>query len=109
MLYIETNTASYQAIRKSLDAVYPQAKTEHIFTDEALRALGFVDFPPCLFSLDMNWDEYQEMMDEFINLEVDAFNTPDGKLPAKDDEDYLIYMKHGWLWDMFFNAKKWEA
>lgn len=109
MLYVETSTASYQAIRQSLDAVYPQAKTEHIATDEALRALGFVDFPPCLFSLDMTQDEYREMMDEFINLEVDAFNTADGKPPAKDDEYYLRYMKHGWLWDMFFNAKMWEA
>ena len=104
MLYIETNMASYETIRRSLDAVYPEAKTEHITTDHALKALGFIDYPPCVFSLDMTWDEYNRMMDELMQVEVDAFNTEDGKMPAEDDEYYQKYLEHGWLWDLFFNA-----
>ena len=60
MLYIKTNLAPYEKIRHSLDAVYPDAQTEHISTDYALKSLGFTDHPPCVFSLNMTWDEYDQ-------------------------------------------------
>ena len=106
MLYVETDMASHKTIRKCLDKAYPQARTEHITTDRALKALEFVDWPICVFSLDMTWDEFENMMDALIQLEVDAFNTDDGEMPAEDDEDYQRYMYYGWLWDMFYQAQE---
>ncbi len=104
MLYIETDF-SFEDIKRALQEVYPSARPEHIVTDYVLKQLGFVDYPPCIFSLDMTWNEYEEMMDELMQLEIDAFNTPDGKMPAEDDPAYQRYGKYGWLWDMFYNAK----
>lgn len=104
MLYVETEMASYETIEKSLADVYPKARLEHIFTDKALKALGFVDFPPCVFSLDMTWNEYEEMMDELMYIEVDAYNSSNGYDPDEDDEYYQKYLKYGWLWDLFYSA-----
>ena len=104
MLYIETNIASYETIRRSLDAVYPEAKTEHITTDYALKALMLIDYPPCIFSLDMTWDEYDRMMDELMQIEIDAFNTDNLEISFENNECYLKYLEHGWLWDLFYNA-----
>ena len=106
MLYIQTATASYESIRQSLDEVFPQAVTTYISTDTALKSLGFADAPPCVFSLDMTWSEFDDMMEALEQLEVDAFNTPDGLAPAETDEDYQRYLAHGWLWDLFYNARR---
>ena len=39
-----------------------------------------------------------------MQIEVDAFNTPDGMNPPEDDRLYLRYLEYGWLWDVLFVA-----
>ena len=104
MLYIETDICTFDKIETSMSIVYPSAKIEHIFTDTSLKSLGFTDNPPCVFSLDMSWDEYNDMMDELSQLETDAFNTSEGSDSYPSNESYTLYTEHGWLWDMFCNA-----
>ena len=104
MLHIETDMCSFKKIKSSLLVVYPEAKIEHIFTDISLQSLGFTNISPCVFTLDMSWDEYYIMMDELSQIETDAFNTPNGEAPDLSDEAYKLYIEHGWLWDMFHNA-----
>ena len=87
MLYITTDF-SYKTIEEGI-------KT---------KKLGFVDCPPCCFSLDLSWGEFEDMMDELMQLEIDAFNTPNGEMPSENDFLYKKYEKYGWLWDMFYNA-----
>lgn len=103
MLYVETDF-DYGTIEEHLHAVIPSIIMSHVVTDEKLKQLGFVDHAPCVFSLDMTRDDFEDMMDELMQLEVDAFNTPDGSMPPEDDPLYLKYLKYGWLWDMFYNA-----
>lgn len=52
----------------------------------------------------MIWDEYEDMMDKLIQLEIDAYNTEDGIEPSKDNPYYQKYLKYGWLWDLFYQA-----
>lgn len=106
MLYVETNMCSFEKIEKLLPDIYPSAKLSHIVTDYTLCNLGFSKMPFCIFALDMTWDEYENMMNELIQLEIDAYNTKDGKEPAKDDPYYQKYLKYGWLWDLFYQANE---
>lgn len=103
MLYVTTDF-TYKNIEESLKVICPWVKIQHIYTDNKLKELGFVESPPCCFSLDMSWDEFEYMMDELTQLEVDAFNTPHGEMPSKNDPLYQKYIKYGWLWNMFYNA-----
>jgi hypothetical protein len=45
----------------------------------------------------MTWREYDEMMDELMQIEIDAFNTPDGEPPESNNEAYKKYLDHGWI------------
>ena len=42
-----------------------------------------------------------------MGYEVNAFNTPNGEYPSSDDEDYILYEKYGWIWDLF-NGDHWN-
>ena len=95
----------YKTIDKMLHDLFPSIKMTHIASDRALVEMGFADYPPCIFTMDITWDEYEEMMLDLMQIEVDAFNTPDGEMPEKDDLAYLRYLEYGWLWDMFYNAE----
>lgn len=87
-----------------LSEVYPSIKIKHIATDQKLKELGFVDFSPCVFLMDTDWAGLELLMDELMQLEVDAFNTSDGKDPPADAPLYLRYLEYGWLWDVLFKA-----
>ena len=104
MLRVETD-ADFDAIRRDITQLFPDIRIRHIHTDHALKELGFAEKPICVFVMDMTLDEFESMMDELSQLEVDAFNTSDGSLPEKDDPLYQRYRRFGWLWDMFYNAR----
>ena len=95
----------YKTINKKLHELFPSIKMTHIASDRTLVEMGFADYPPCIFTMDMTWDEYEDMMFDLMQIEVDAFNTPTGDMPEKDDPAYLKYLEYGWLWDMFYNAE----
>ncbi|MBR5428575.1 MAG: hypothetical protein IK118_09525 [Clostridia bacterium] len=105
MLLIETDMCSFETIARLLPDVVPGVRLKHIATDENLKKLGFVDYPPCVFTLDMSRDEFDDIMFALMDIETDAFNTPDGEMPEEDDPYYQKYLKYGWLWDLFFQAK----
>ena len=104
MLRVELFDASFEAVKKVLAEVCPSVRVEHVVTDKKLKELGFVDFPPCVFLMDTDWDGLEVIMDELMQIEVDAFNTPDGMNPPEDDPLYLRYLEYGWLWDVLFVA-----
>ena len=104
MLYVKTNNY-YEKIRKSMNEVLPQIKIEHVLTDYTLQKLGFAQQAPCIFSMDITWKEYEDMMDELMMLEVWAYY--DGEEHPEKPE-FKRYEEHGWLWDMFFKAKEYK-
>ncbi len=106
MLYVETNICSFAEIKKLLPDIYPSVKLSHVIIDNVLYTLGFSEVPLCIFTLDMTWDEYEDMMDKLIQLEIDAYNTEDGIEPSKDNPYYQKYLKYGWLWNLFYQANE---
>ena len=109
MYIVATDYISFGNLQTYLQDVCPYVKMEQIQDYWELKALGFVDFPICVAKMDMTETEYERMIDDLRQLEVDAFNTPDGKMPEEDDPYYVRYCKYGWLWDFFFNADVWEV
>lgn len=104
MLIVETN-CNFDKIEKSLSELMPDIKLTHIITDDNLKQFGFTENPPCVFIMDMTTEEFDNMMSDLMQIEIDAFNTPDGAPPNKNDPYYQKYLRYGWLWDMFYNAK----
>lgn len=105
MLYFETNTEIYRKMSKLLPDIMPNIKLKLIVADTNLQRLGFVDYTPCKVQIDITDDDYLALLDDLIQIEVDAFNTIDGKDPPKSDPYYQKYDKYGWMYDILFGAK----
>ncbi len=104
MIRLNLSEPLYREIKKLLPDICPDVKFSLKTTDDILATLGFCDVPPCVVAFDLNDSEFEEMLLELIQLEVDAYNTPDGKDPKEDDPYYQRYLKYGWIYDVLFNA-----
>ena len=106
MIRLNLSEALYREIEKLLPDICPDVKISLEAVDDNLATLGFCDVPPCTVAFDLDDVEFKEMLLELNQLEVDAFNTPDGKNPKEDDPYYQRYLKYGWIYDVLFNAYK---
>ena len=78
-----------------------------VIKDEPLYKLGFSDYIPCIVEInatDKAIDEASEIANDY---EINAFNTPNSKYPSSDNEEYKLYKKYRWIWDLF-NSEHWE-
>ena len=78
-----------------------------VIIDEQLYNLGFSKTIPCIVELNATEETIEEASDIAIGYEINAYNTPDGRYPPSDDEDYILYEKYGWIWDLF-NGDHWN-
>jgi len=108
MYYIETDRIRYEKMKKLLPDFRADMIIELESMDSNLEKLGFVDTAPCVVKIDISEDELDALMDELVMIEINAFNTSDGKNPPKDDVDYQMYLKYGWMWDELFKAESEE-
>ncbi len=105
MLYLRTNKELYTQIATLLPDLRPDIKINLLSMDENLEKLGFCQSAPCEVSIELSAEEYEQLLDELMDMEVDAFATSDGSYPADDDPKYLLYCKYGWLWDVLYGAE----
>lgn len=73
--------------------------------DGNLAKPGFADSAPCVGEFGLTINEFYELLDELNNIEIDAFNTPNGTYPLKSDPAYQKYLKYGCLYDILYNAE----
>ncbi len=108
MIYLEMEKPLFDVVQSRLPDVCPNVKFSQIATDEALRILGLSKYTLCVVGFDLDANAFQKMMSELEQIEVDAFNTPDGKEPKRNDPDYQRYLTYGILWDILYNAHEIE-
>lgn len=99
MLLVETKLGDFKTVQELMNDLFPHIKLE-LISDVSLPWLEL----PYSFTMSISYSELDDIMDDLMQLEIDAFNTEDGKLPSPNDPLYLKFEKYGWLWDLFFNA-----
>lgn len=104
-MIVETTKSVFEKFSKCFLELYPKTKIELLSCDETLERLGFCQSAPCSFKLYLSDDEYLMILDELMQMEVDAYNTSDGENPPESDPLYQRYLKYGWMWDILFYAK----
>lgn len=100
MLLIETKIRDFKAVQEHMRDLFPQINLD-LISDISLPGIEL----PYSFTMSISYAELDDIMDDLMQLEVDAFNTGDGKMPPQNDPLYLKYVKYGWLWDLFYDAK----
>lgn len=105
LIYLNIDKERYTQINTLLPDIWPNVKIDLLSVDENLEKLGFCESAPCLVSIDLSEDEYEQLLDELMDLEIDAYNTPDGKSPPDNDPAYIRYRKYGWMWDVLYSAQ----
>lgn len=108
MIYLEMEKPLFDVIQSRLPEVCPNIEFSLIATDEALQELGLRKYTLCVVGFDLDAEGFKKMMCELEQIEVDAFNTPDGKPPKSNDPDYQRYLTYGILWDILYNAHEIE-
>ena len=108
MIYLEMEKLSFDIMQYRLPDVCPNVRFSLIATDKNLHTLGFSSDELCIIAFDLDNDGFRKMMSVLEQLEVDAFNTPDGKEPKRSDPDYQRYLTYGILWDILYNAREIE-
>ena len=93
---IETNMPTYERLKKCLSERYPHITVDLISSDPILKQLGFVDVIPCVIDVNATEDEIGSVVDDAIQLEIDAFSRDD-----ESSEEWKLYERYGWLY-LFF-------
>ena len=106
MFYIETDKNTYNRIQTLLPDIKPDIKITLMSCDDNLEKLGFCSSAPCVVCFDLSFDELNQLLDDLMQIEIDAFNTNNGEYPSQNDPYYQKYIKYGWLWDVLFHAKE---
>ncbi len=101
--------AYFDIIRERLHDIFPNVKFSLAVCDENLQTMGLCSDAPCIVALDLYNSDFSEMMDELMQLEVDAYITSDGDDPDEDNPLYQRYLRYGMLWDIFYTAKETTA
>lgn len=104
MIYLEQQSISFESLRRDLLTICPWVEINKVAPKEEWIDKGFSADNAYIIELNLEKSEYDLMMDDLIQLEIDAFNYPvDGK---PDEVLYERFMRYGWLWNLFHNAKK---
>ena len=78
-----------------------------VVKDESLYKLGFSAYIPCIVEINATEKAIEEASEIANDYEINAFDTSNSKHPSSDNEEYNLYKKYGWIWDLF-NSDHWE-
>lgn len=101
MILVETKISDFNTVRKLMNDLFPQIKLE-LISDISLPWIEL----PYAFTMSVSLFELDAVMEDLMQLEIDAYNTEDDKMPPSSDPLYKKYIKYGWLWDLFYDAKE---
>lgn len=99
------NKNDYEKVLHLLPELFPDIAIRLEACDDNLVALGLCESAPCIVSLNINQENFEEIIDELINIETDAFNTKHGEYPKEDSPVYQKYLKYGCLYGILYNAE----
>jgi len=72
VIYLNVDKVLYNQISVLLPDIWPNIKINLLVADENLEKLGFCKSAPCLMTIDLSENEYEQLLDELLQLEIDA-------------------------------------
>ena len=105
MYKIEMSKTVYESLKSDLEKFRPNIQLILVECDDALERLGFCESAPCIVHVDLTEEEMELLLDDLMQLEIDAYNTETGKDPLPNDPFYLLYREFGWMWGVFHDAE----
>lgn len=99
---LEMDKDSYDTLQEFVREVYPQIKVSLVEADGMLFNMGFSDRVPCIVKIEVTEEQVNEILDITMWYEINAFNN-ECDYNYKNDHDYMLYEKYGWIWDFFYN------
>ena len=95
----------YKQLEENLSRFRPNIQLILVECDEALERLGFCESAPCIVCVDLTEEELETLLDDLLQLEIDAYNTGTGNDPLPNDPSYLLYEQFGWMRGIFCDAE----
>lgn len=105
MIQIKVNKYDFDKIDVLLPDICPDVCFSLKSHDDNLVLLGFCNSAPCIVEFDMSAEEFYEMLDNLNDIEIDAYNTPNGVEPSATTPAYQKYLKYGCLYEILYNAE----
>ena len=96
----EVTLEEYEKLKEALAEVFPNIEVELLVRDDALYNLGFTDKTPCIIDLKASEEQFDEIIEFAIDLEVEVYNVPDDRKIDKNDTSYIKFEKYGWLFSL---------
>ncbi len=93
----------FEELQKCMARFRPEIKLILGECDDMLERLGFCNYAPCIIYVDVTEQEMDALVDDLIQIEIDAYNLEGEPLP--NDTCFLLYKEFGWMWDYFENAE----
>ena len=106
---LKMSREDFDKVEMLLPDLCPDVSFSLISQDDNLVALGFCDSAPCIVEFHLTADEFEELLLELDEIEVEAFNLPYNREPSENDSAYQKYLKYGSLYGILYNAEKIEA
>ena len=105
MLKFHLDKNDYEKVAELLPELFPEIEIQLEMCDENLVNLGFCQFAPCIVTLNISQEKFEDIIDELIDIETDAFDTKYGNHPKDDDPIYQKYLKYGCLYNILNNVE----
>ncbi len=101
MYYVKTDRP-FEFVESRLHELFPEVELNHVVTDYALKELGFVDRPPCVFTFDLTEEKIEEIMDTINDFDI-AYCMDERS--GEDNPGYESLIRYWFLWDLFYEAE----
>lgn len=106
LVSVNMNMDDYRKMEKSLPDIFPEVSFFIKEADQNLVKLGLCESAPCVVMFNLDNNEFEDMLDELNEIEIDAFNTNYGEYPKQDNPAYQKYLKYGCLYEILYNAEQ---
>ena len=104
---VEITENEYIVLKEFIDINKLDIEILSVVVDKQLFNLGFVEKIPYVVELKATEEVIKNASEIAMDYEINAYNTPNGDYPSNDDENYKLYEKYGWIWDLF-NSNHWK-
>lgn len=101
-MYYVTTDIPFELVESRLHELFSEVELNHIVTDYALKELGFVDNPPCVFTFNLSEEKIEEIMDAINDIDI-AYCMDDRV--GEDNPGYERLIRYWFLWDLFDEAE----
>ena len=99
----DTDRKKYELLKERLNELYPEYEVRMTDCDINLERLGFVDSAPCRARIDITEQQYEDLLDELIGFEINAYNND----PWSSDASVEMQLceRYTWMYDYLLCAE----